>query len=143
MENCFHAGAIPSTVISDMISKYATDQTIGAYSLFLGQVRNDRHDDKQVSAIDFTSYEEMATVKTATMIDTLVEKYNLQSLHVLQSLGVIKTGEICLLVLSCAAHRKAAIDSCNEMVERFKSEIPVWGRELFEDDSYQWKVNTK
>jgi molybdopterin synthase catalytic subunit len=26
-------------------------------------------------------------------------------------------------------------------VERVKAELPVWGQEIFEDDSTQWKIN--
>jgi len=143
MKHFFNEGPIPATEIAKLLSAHATNKSIGAYSLFLGQVRNDLIESKRVAAIDFTSYEEMAHTKTLEIIDELIGEYHLDSLHVLQSLGVVKTGEICLLVFSCAGHRKAAIDACQKMVERFKSEVPVWGRELFEDDSYQWKVNTK
>jgi molybdopterin synthase catalytic subunit len=34
-----------------------------------------------------------------------------------------------------------AIDACEETVERIKAELPVWGKELFDNESYQWKVN--
>jgi molybdopterin synthase catalytic subunit len=44
-------------------------------------------------------------------------------------------------VFTSAAHRKAAIDACEETVERLKAELPVWGKEIFEDETYQWKVN--
>jgi molybdopterin synthase catalytic subunit len=33
------------------------------------------------------------------------------------------------------------MDACNEIVERLKAELPIWGREIMEDNSHQWKVN--
>jgi len=33
------------------------------------------------------------------------------------------------------------MEACTEIVERIKAELPVWGRELFEDAGYQWKEN--
>jgi molybdopterin synthase catalytic subunit len=54
-------------------------------------------------------------------------------------LGKVEAGEISLFVFTSSAHRKAAIDACNETVERIKAELPVWGKELFEDETYQWK----
>ena len=36
---------------------------------------------------------------------------------------------------------QAAIDACAETVERLKAELPVWGKELFEDETHHWKVN--
>jgi molybdopterin synthase catalytic subunit len=62
-------------------------------------------------------------------------------MHIYHSLGKVNAGEICLFVFTSSAHRKAAIDACEEVVERIKKELPIWGRELFEDDTYQWKEN--
>ena len=56
-------------------------------------------------------------------------------------LGKVAAGEISLFVFTSSAHRKAAIDACKETVERIKAELPVWGKELFEDETYQWKEN--
>jgi molybdopterin synthase catalytic subunit len=33
------------------------------------------------------------------------------------------------------------MDACTETVERLKAELPIWGKEIFEDDSFQWKTN--
>ncbi|MEP6513634.1 MAG: molybdenum cofactor biosynthesis protein MoaE, partial [Parafilimonas sp.] len=57
------------------------------------------------------------------------------------SLGRVEAGEISLFVFTSSPHRNAAIEACNEMVERIKSELPVWGKELFADETYQWKEN--
>jgi molybdopterin synthase catalytic subunit len=53
----------------------------------------------------------------------------------------VVAGEICLFVFTSGAHRKEAIDACEETVERLKAELPIWGKELFEDETHQWKVN--
>jgi molybdopterin synthase catalytic subunit len=55
---------------------------------------------------------------------------------------VVKAGEISLFVFTSSVHRRAAIDACNEVVERIKHELPVWGKEIFKDETYQWKVNS-
>ena len=68
-------------------------------------------------------------------------KYDLTCMHIYHSLGKVNAGEICLFVFTSSAHRKAAIDACEEVVERIKKELPIWGLELFEDDTYQWKEN--
>ena len=73
--------------------------------------------------------------------ESIFEKYELTCLHVYHSLGMVKAGEISLFVFTSSAHRKAAIDACEELVERIKKELPVWGKEIFEDSSYQWKQN--
>ena len=73
--------------------------------------------------------------------EAMFAKYSLTCMHVYHSLGKIAAGEICLFVFTSSAHRKAAIDACQETVERLKAELPIWGKELFEDETYQWKEN--
>lgn len=140
-KNIFAQGSISAAFVADSIQKHSTKTTIGAHSIFLGQVRNDIIEGKTVSAIDYTSYEEMALEQMHKIREAIFERYNLTCLHVYHSLGRVNAGEISLFVFTSSAHRKAAIDACEEIVERIKKELPVWGKELFEDASYQWKQN--
>ena len=55
--------------------------------------------------------------------------------------GRVPSGGISLFVFTSAAHRREAIDACSELVERIKAELPVWGKEYFADETYQWKEN--
>jgi molybdopterin synthase catalytic subunit len=68
-------------------------------------------------------------------------KYQLTCMHIYHSLGRVEAGEICLFVFTSSRHRRDAIDACNEVVERIKKEVPVWGKELFDGEDYEWKVN--
>jgi molybdopterin synthase catalytic subunit len=62
-------------------------------------------------------------------------------MHIYHSLGKVHAGEISLFVFTSSPHRKAAIVACEEIVERIKKEAPVWGKEIFEDETYVWKEN--
>ena len=140
-KNIFTQGAIDASFIADSIQKHSTQTAIGGHSIFMGQVRADAIEGRPVAAIEYTSYEEMALKKMHVIREELFAKYPLICMHVHHSLGKIAAGEICLFVFTSSAHRKAAIDACTECVERIKAELPIWGKELFEDESYQWKVN--
>jgi molybdopterin synthase catalytic subunit len=142
MKNIFMEGAIPADFIGSSIQKHSSKKNIGAHSIFLGQVRADVMGDKTVAAIDYTSYTDMALEKMEEIRESVFEKYELTCMHVHHSLGLVKAGEICLFVFASSKHRKVAIDACEETVERIKAELPVWGKELFEDESYTWKINT-
>ena len=141
IKNIFVQGAISPVFIGEKIAAHQSKTGIGGHSIFLGQVRADVVQNKKVIAVDYTSYEQMALEQMTAIRETMIEKYSLNCMHVYHSLGEIKTGEICLFVFTSAAHRKAAIDACSETVERLKAELPIWGKEIFEDDSYQWKIN--
>lgn len=141
IKNIFVDGAIAASFISDSIQRHSSKTAIGAHSIFLGQVRADSIDKRRVAAIVYSAYEEMANEKMQLIREAIFEKYQLTCMHVHHSLGKIMAGEICLFVFTSAPHRKAAIDACEETVERLKAELPVWGKEVFEDETYQWKIN--
>jgi molybdopterin synthase catalytic subunit len=139
--NIFMAGPVPSSFIGDSIEKHRDKTGIGAHSIFLGQVRADLIDNKKIAAIEYTAYEDMALEKMSEVREAVFEKYKLTCIHVHHSLGSVGAGEICLFVFASAPHRKAAINACEEIVERIKAELPIWGREIFEDETHQWKQN--
>jgi molybdopterin synthase catalytic subunit len=141
IKNIFHPGAIPPSFIAERIHEHNTQTAIGAHSIFLGQIRADEKDAKKITAIEYTAYEEMALEKMNGIREAIFEKYPITCMHVHHSLGKIRSGEICFFVFTSSAHRKAAIDACQETVERIKIELPIWGKEFFEDETYQWKEN--
>ena len=136
-------GAINPQFIADSIAKHNTKITIGAHNLFLGQVREDEIEGKKVQAIEYSAYEEMAEDVFHKIREAAFSKFNLTCLHVYHSIGVVKKGEICLFVFVSSKHRKDAFDACSFIVEQIKIAVPVFGKELFEDNSYVWKVNTE
>jgi Molybdopterin converting factor, large subunit len=140
-KNIFVKGAIPPILVADSIAKHASKTDIGAHSIFLGQIRADQIDGKTVRAIEYTSYDDLALNKMSEIREAIFEKYNLTCMHIYHSIGTVLAGEICLFVFTSSGHRKAAIAACEEVVERIKNELPIWGKEIFEDDTHQWKVN--
>ncbi|MGI8952091.1 MAG: molybdenum cofactor biosynthesis protein MoaE [Chitinophagaceae bacterium] len=141
-KNIFIDGAISSSFIAESIQKHAAKKDIGAHSIFLGQVRADEINNQTVVAIEYTAYEEMALEKIHEIREAIFEKHQLTCIHIYHSLGKVFAGEISLFVFTSSKHRAAAINACNEVVERIKKELPVWGKEIFEDETYTWKQNT-
>lgn len=142
IKNIFVKGPIEPAFIADSIAKHSSKTAIGAHSIFMGQVRKDEIDGKFVAAIEYTAYEEIALEKMHQIREDIFEKYPLHCMHIYHSLGTVKTGEICLFVFTSSAHRKPAIAACNEVVDRLKAELPIWGKEIFEDNTHQWKENS-
>lgn len=134
-------GAVSPAFVGESIAKHSTKKEIGAHSLFLGQVRNDQIDGKEVVAIDYSAYDEMAEEKFHEIRETTFATYDLTCMHIYHSRGVVKAGEISLFVFTSSVHRKEAIAACSYVVERIKAEVPVWGKEILEDESHVWKQN--
>ncbi len=134
-------GPISPAFIAESIAKHSTKKNIGGHSIFLGQVRNDRMDNKEVLAIDYSAYEEMAEEKFYEIREAAFAKYDLVCMHIYHSRGIVTAGELCLFVFVSSKHRASAFDACRDIVEQIKKEAPVWGKEIFEDESHQWKTN--
>ena len=62
-------------------------------------------------------------------------------MHIYHSLGLVKTGEISLFVFVSTSHRKDAIEAIEYLVNEIKEKVPIFGKELFTDDTHQWKEN--
>lgn len=135
----FVEGPISPAFVAESISKHSTMQNIGAHSIFLGQVRKDVKAGKEVQAIEYTAYAEMAEEVLHEIREAIFAKYLLTCLHIYHSLGTVAAGEISLFVFTSSAHRRAAIDACNELVERIKQEVPVWGKEILGEGAFVWK----
>lgn len=140
-KDIFIDGAIAPAQIADSIAKHAAKTEIGAHSIFLGQVRADELEGKSVRAIEYTAHKELALEKMSEIREAIFEKYDLSCAHVFHSEGTVRAGEICFFVFTSSPHREAAIKACEEFVERIKKELPIWGKEILEDESHQWKIN--
>lgn len=71
----------------------------------------------------------------------LSEFNDVKSIEIVHSKGHVKSGEISLLVMVSAGHRDHASKACAKAVELIKEKLPIWKKEVFEDESGQWKQN--
>jgi len=141
MKNCFKDGAITPEFIATSIAHHQVKTNIGAHQIFLGQVRNDLIDGKEVVAIDYSAHEKMANKAFHSIREATFDKFDLTCMHIYHSKGVVRKGEICLFVFVSSAHRKMVQQAIEYVVEAIKKDVPVFGKELFEDNSHVWKEN--
>ncbi len=141
-KNVFVEGAISPDFISTSIAKHQIKTNIGAHNIFLGQVRADEINGKQVTAIDYSAYPEMANQKFYEIRERAFEKFDLTCMHIYHSMGKVHAGEICLFVFASSPRRKVVFEALEFIVEAIKADVPVFGKEMFEDETHQWKENT-
>ncbi|WP_298900476.1 molybdenum cofactor biosynthesis protein MoaE [uncultured Psychroserpens sp.] len=138
----FIEGAISAEFIGNSIAKHQSKTTIGAHDIFLGQVRADQIEGKTVKAIEYTAYEDMANSKFHDIREATFKKFNLTCMHIYHSLGTVKAGEICLFVFVSSPRRVDVFNAIEYLVNTIKEQVPIFGKEIFEDQSHQWKVNS-
>jgi molybdopterin synthase catalytic subunit len=138
--NCLITGPITEKVVAEITCNLGKDTSAGGHSIFLGRVRADELMGKTVKAIEYTAYEGMVDIETRKIAAEILESFDdVKSIEILHSLGIVNAGEISLLVGVAAGHRKQATDACSKAVELIKERLPVWKKEIFGDDSHEWK----
>jgi molybdopterin synthase catalytic subunit len=132
-------GPIRTSLISMYLGKLSGDMEAGAHSLFLGQVRNDMINDRRVKAIEYSAYAEMVEKECGMIKDTVMAAFNdVRDIIILHSTGVVKAGEISLMVMITAGHRDHATRACRHVLEMIKENFPVWKKEILDDGSHKW-----
>jgi molybdopterin synthase catalytic subunit len=141
-KSVFIQGLISPEFIGQSIAKHQSKHSIGAHNIFLGQVRADEIEGNVVSAIEYSVYEEMADQAMIAIRERAFAQFDLICMHIYHSIGEVKAGEICLFVFVSATRRKQVYEATEAIVNWIKTEVPIFGKELFEDASFQWKKNT-
>mgnify|MGYP001266157567 FL=1 len=138
--NYLTVGPVSQKIISHLIEKMVEKTDSGGHTFFLGQVRADEIRGKKVKAIEYTAYEEMVNVEAEKIKMAILSEFiDVKTIDIIHSTGVVSAGEISLLVFVSAGHRQQAIQACSKTVELIKEKLPVWKREIFEDDTHKWK----
>ncbi|WP_310559132.1 molybdenum cofactor biosynthesis protein MoaE [Flavobacterium sp.] len=138
----FIQGPISSEFIGQSIAKHQSKHTIGAHNIFLGQVRADDIEGNVVAAIEYSAYEEMADEAMLAIREKAFAQFDLICMHIYHSIGEVKAGEICLFVFVSATRRKQVYEATEAIVNWIKTEVPIFGKELFENSTFAWKKNT-
>lgn len=126
-------------MIGETIYSDAAGDTAGAISVFAGQVRADVVEGRTVAAIEYSSYEAMLKEAVAGIREIIFKAFSdVKTVTIIHSSGVVRAGEISLLVVVTAGHRDQAMRACTHTVELVKEKLPVWKKEFFEDESHRW-----
>jgi molybdopterin synthase catalytic subunit len=142
-DNILIEGPVTQSIIADYLEALSGKTGSGGHSVFIGQVRADNVAGKIVKAIEYSAYEKMVRNEADQIIKTILSEFDdVRSVDILHSVGVVRTGEISLFVLVSAGHRHHAIEACSKTVELIKEKLPVWKKEIFDDNSHAWKQDS-
>jgi molybdopterin synthase catalytic subunit len=140
MINTLVNGPVTLEIIAEFIGNISDRKDSGGHSVFLGQVRADENDGKKVRAIDYSAYDTMVEAEAEKIRQTVLSEFSdAKSIHIVHSKGLVNAGEISLFVIVSAGHRQQAFQACSRTVELIKERLPVWKREIYDDDSHKWK----
>ncbi len=113
---------------------------IGAVVTFSGLCRDEQG---RLSALELEHYPGMAEAEIARIATEAVERWPLQGLTAIHRHGKIKPGENIVLVVAVSAHRQAAFEAANFLMDFLKSRAPFWKKEHLVDGSEGGWVEAK
>jgi molybdopterin synthase catalytic subunit len=110
-------------------AKLTRDRTdIGAVVSFVGICRGGADADA-VDALTLEHYPGMAEDEIARHVDEATRRWPLLGVTVIHRHGRIRIGENIVLVLTASAHRAAAFEAAEFLMDYLKTSAPFWKRE--------------
>ena len=96
---------------------------------------------KIVKAIEYSAYEGMVKAEADKIRADNPERIRGCQISMILSIQpeLSMPGRFHFLLLLSAGHRKQAMEACSKAVELIKEGLPVWKKEIYEDDSHNWK----
>lgn len=142
--------------------KHVNDHGAGASVLFVGTTRNE-FQGKSVERLEYTAYSSLARKLMQKLIKDGRKKYEkskdteqdtqqqnvsneIKRVYLAHRLGDVRTGEASILVCVSSAHRKAAFELCEEILEEVKRQVPIWKKEIYDGTHAglaEWKANSQ
>ncbi len=106
------------------------DERAGAIATFLGTVRAQSRG-RDVIALEYEAYEEMAEEVMAEIAADLQDRYALCKVAMWHRLGRVEVGETSVAIAVSAPHRQDALAACADAIEALKAQVPLWKKELY------------
>lgn len=101
----------------------------GAIVSFVGVVRGESHGEKLVS-MTLEHFPGMTERELERIAKEARSRWSLQGVSVVHRVGELKPGERIVLVVTAAAHRRAAFEAAEFLMDYLKTRAPFWKREL-------------
>jgi len=110
----------------------ASSRRIGGITTFLGCAR-DFSEGRDVSAITFEQYADMATTAMQALRDEAIEKFDIIEVRIIHRITTVYAGDQIVLIVVGAEHRKPAFEACEWIIDTLKQRVPIWKKETTPD----------
>jgi molybdopterin synthase catalytic subunit len=119
-------------VAAEVAALSAGRTEIGAVVTFTGLCRDE---DGRLAALELEHYPGMAEAELARVAGEARGRWPLAGITVVHRFGKIRPGETIVLVVTASAHRRAAFEAAEFLMDYLKTKAPFWKREHLSDGS--------
>jgi molybdopterin synthase catalytic subunit len=109
----------------------------GAVVLFLGTTR-EVTGQRRTESLDYECYPEMAARKLNELEVEARRRWKLIECALVHRLGHLEIGDPSVAVAVSSAHRQAAFEAGQWLIDTLKQTVPIWKKENWADGTTEW-----
>ena len=113
----------------------------GGIVTFLGVVRNNAHDGREVTGLAYEAHEAMAVHEFRRIAEEAANAHKGVALTIVHRVGDLAVGEVAVVVCAAAPHRAEAFAAAQYAIDELKRRAPIWKKERYVDGDSEWIAN--
>lgn len=113
--------------------KWISTPGIGCVNFFIGKVRF-KNNGKEVVELHYEAYEKMAISEMERIAKKAIKLFPIENVLIYHRVGIVKVGEIPVIIGVSAKHRKPAIQATQYIIDTLKKVVPIWKKEVYKND---------
>jgi molybdopterin synthase catalytic subunit len=118
-----HARVTQDPLSVEAMAAAVRNPAAGAVVVFEGVTR-------EVEALEYEAYSEMAEERIAQILVEVKAKHVLAAIAAEHRVGTVPLSQPSVIVAAAAPHREEAFAGAREAIDRIKAEAPIWKKEL-------------
>lgn len=115
----------PFDIAAELAALRGGRTDIGGITLFVGSVRDIGHEGR-ISAMTLEHYSGMTEAALAEIEKEAMRRWPLSASLIIHRFGRMEPGEDIVLVIAASAHRQAAFEACQFLIDWLKTKAPFW-----------------
>lgn len=109
----------------------------GGYVVFEGRVR-DHNEGRAVQRLEYESFGELAQSEGAAILEEAARKFEILDADCVHRTGLLEIGDVAIRLEVASAHRKAAFEASQWIVDEIKVRVPIWKKEHYANGDSGW-----
>jgi len=114
--------------------------TAGAVATFTGTTR-ETFEGRSVVRLEYEAYEAMARKEMLALCATVRARWPVRHIAIAHRTGTVPVTEASVEIAISSAHRAEALAACAFAIDELKAQVPIWKKEVYEDEQAVWKEN--
>ncbi|MCT4640853.1 MAG: molybdenum cofactor biosynthesis protein MoaE [Bacteriovoracaceae bacterium] len=123
--------------LNEISTSIINNQSVGGIVYFQGVVRN-HNDGKDVTSLEYEAYDSMGIKIGKNIVADAIKKFGIEDAYCIHRTGHLKLNDTAVWVITTSHHRKEAYDANQYIIDRIKSEVPIWKKEHYVNEEPVW-----